>query len=250
VSEDEWYRVAFGELYPILYPHRDDAAASQEIISLLEVLRLEPKGVRALDLACGTGRHTEAMREAGFDVFGFDLSPFLLSKAQEHFQLRGRFVQGDIRNLPFEEEFDLVVNLFTSFGYFSDPENERAVNEMARILKPRGLLILDHINAEFLARTLVEEDQRKSGGFLIRQKRYISNRRVYKEITISGDVGVRSTIRENVRLYSPKEIEGLLKRASFQIVDVLGSFDGNPFDGDCERMIVVAMKTDADQSVA
>lgn len=242
MGKDDWYRRAFGTLYPILYPHRDDAAASREIVALLEILRIEAEKGRALDLACGTGRHTVALREAGFNVYGVDLSPVLLAKAQERSLLRGRLVRGDMRNLPFQEKFDLVVNLFTSFGYFSDTENESALCEMARILRPGGLLVMDHINAENLARTLVEEDCRTSGGFRIRQRRRIRDRRVQKEITISGQGNFRSTIREDVRLYYPDEIRNLLRRGGFRTVELLGSFQGSLLNGESERMIVVARK--------
>jgi SAM-dependent methyltransferase len=242
VGKDDWFRQAFGTLYPILYPHRDDESASREILALLKVLRVEPKKGRALDLACGTGRHTVALREAGFDVYGLDLSPVLLGTARERPRLQGRIVQGDMRNLPFQEEFHLVFNLFTSFGYFSDTENEKAVCEMARILRPGGQLVMDHINVQNLARTLVEEDCRMAGRFRIRQRRRILDRRVHKEITISGEDDLRSTIREDVRLYRPDEIQSLLSRAGFQIVELLGSFQGSPLTGESERMIVIARK--------
>jgi 2-polyprenyl-3-methyl-5-hydroxy-6-metoxy-1,4-benzoquinol methylase len=101
----------------------------REVSRLLDVLEL-PSGARILDCPCGQGRHAHLLAEAGFDVDGLDYSKPLLEVAK----VRGtgktlRYTQGDMRKLPakWTGRFDAVVNLFTSFGFFDDPYDDRKV---------------------------------------------------------------------------------------------------------------------------
>jgi hypothetical protein len=139
-------------------------------------------------------------------------------------------------------QFDLVLNLFTSFGYFSDKENEETLKEIALVTIPGGYLVIDHINRTRLQRTLVASDRRSGLGFEIRQRRCIIDDRIQKVITVEWESGNQSTYREDVRLYSPLEIEAALHATGFQEVTFLGSYSGETFADESERMIVVARK--------
>src|SRR5262245_2856280 len=120
-----WYEAAFERGYLDLYPHRDLAAARNEVVGLLG--RDRPRiGGRVLDLGCGFGRHLCALREQGVDAWGLDRSPELLALAHtlEGGVLRGRLARGDFRALPIAaSSFDAVLMLFSSFGYFDEREN-------------------------------------------------------------------------------------------------------------------------------
>ncbi len=238
-----WFRSAFGELYPLLYPHRSDKAANYEIGRLVDFLGLRDSDRKVLDLACGNGRHMAALQESGLRVYGLDLSLALLEQATGRSGPGGRLVRGDMRYIPFREGFDLVVNLFTSFGYFSDDrENEKVLREMARVLEPGGRLVIDHINTAALQRTLVREDSRFGNGFHMLQRRRIEDRRVKKDITITWDNGEITTLCEDVRLYTDVEMRGLLMSSGFAEVRFFGSTRGEAFNDDSERMIVIAEK--------
>lgn len=242
-ASSDWYQRAFGELYPILYPHRDDATAAREIDRLVHLLGLEGSGRLTLDLCCGNGRHAAALGRMGLQVYGLDLSPQLLEQAAARPQLASRLVRGDIRRLPFGTRFDLVVNLFTSFGYFpSDAENTRALREMARILNPGGLLVIDHINSAAIEQNLVPEDTRSSGSYRITQRRRVDNRRVRKEIVVEWDTGNRVRLTEDVRLYAPEEMHKLLTASGLTDVRFYGSFDGAELTPQAARMIVRAAR--------
>ena len=146
----EWFEQWFGEEYLQLYPHRDGEDAKRVVALISGAVTL--RRAQVLDLACGPGRHAEHLAAHGAAVTGFDLSMPLLSRAKHRSSGVGRWVRGDMRYLPFcGEVFDLVVNLFTSFGYFTDDSEHLAViRDVARTLVPGGTLVIDYLNADFV----------------------------------------------------------------------------------------------------
>jgi SAM-dependent methyltransferase len=157
----EWWASYFDAHYlleyePLFTPEKDRRDAAR----LIELLEL-PAGSRILDVPCGQGRHAHLLAEAGFDVDGFDYSATLLDRAKQRGHGKTlRYTKGDMRKLPgrWTERFDAVLNLFTSFGFFLDPaDDRRVVGEFARVLRPGGVFIWhggsrDGIMARFLAR--------------------------------------------------------------------------------------------------
>jgi SAM-dependent methyltransferase len=241
-AECEWYRVTFGELYPLLYPRRDDAAAAREAADLVAWLGLRDGRARIVDLGCGAGRHAAALAALGLRVVGLDLSDALLERARTRPAGAPPLVRGDLRHLPFRPAFDLALSLFTSFGYFDDAGNERAVREMARVLLPGGRLVIDHIHAAYLRRTLVPEDTREVPGYRIRQRREIVAGRVRKTMVVERGGAESVTLHEDVRLYDPDEMRALLARAGLRGVGFHGSFAGGALRDDSARMIVIAQR--------
>ena len=137
----DWYEEWFGEEYKLVYPHRNEEEAVQQVEFLLQRIPL-PEGAKILDLCCGCGRHAVELKERGYDVIGLDLSEELLemacSRADERCQDMD-FIQCDMREIPYENHFDLIVNFFTSFGYFADEaDNQKALSAIANALKPGG----------------------------------------------------------------------------------------------------------------
>jgi SAM-dependent methyltransferase len=237
----EWFVTAFGELYPKLYAHRDDASATREVLGLMAHLGLSGRDVRILDLCCGAGRHAAALAAAGGRLVGVDLSAELLARGARRPGLAGRLVRGDMRRLPFGRTFDLVLNLFTSFGYFADDaENAQAVREMARVLAPGGTLVIDHIHCARMRRDLVPEDVRTEHGLTIRQRRELCGERIRKEITVRCQDGREMRFMEDVRLYRPEEMTAMLAAAGMEEPRFLGSLTGAPFGPEAQRMVVIA----------
>jgi SAM-dependent methyltransferase len=146
-----------------------------------------------------------------------------------------------MREIPFVDRFDLAVQLFTSFGYFeSQEEDELVLRRVRRALREGGYYALDIINESSLRRTLVPRSTREVDGITVVEERRIENRRVIKEISIDGH-GHALHYHESVRLYSPDEIDGMLRRSGFEPVRWFGGYRGEPFDPErSQRMLVIS----------
>jgi SAM-dependent methyltransferase len=235
-----WYEIAFGAHYLDVYAHRDEQQARREVAFVLQALDLPPHA-RVLDLACGNGRHLKALRLAGLDAVGVDLSAALLRQAREHDLPVAR---ADMRRLPLPAaHFDAVVNLFTSFGYFQDEQDNAVVlHEVARVLRPGGRLLMDHINGQALRSGLVPQTRREVGGRTIfESRRWLpESRRVEKTVAIRGGGAPDVEYVESVRVYSPDELTALLRRAGMEVQSWFGGLDGSALSDTSARMVVVA----------
>ena len=239
-ATEPWFERAFGDLYPLIYPHRDDEAATMEVNLLVQALAL-PRGARVLDLCCGTGRHLRALRQLGFDAWGLDLSAPLLACACNGGA--DRLVRADVRALPFRDAFAAVLNLFTSFGYFENPaDDERALRAMVAALQPRGVLVVDHIHPASLAGRLVPESVDRRGQATVTQRRRIEGGRVVKDVHVVFDDGRETSYTESVRLFEPEAFRSLLADAGLASVELWGDFDGTPLSGEQDRMIGVGRR--------
>jgi SAM-dependent methyltransferase len=195
-----------------------------------------------LDLACGAGRHARELERAGARVIGLDLSPAMLHRAQR--RVSAPLVRGDMRILPFRpESFGLVVNLFTSFGYFrSDLEHGTVVRQVADVLVPGGRFVIDYLNADQVRRALrgdTEQIQQNDSAASI--KRRVSEEGLYvvKEIELRAE---SRSYQERVRLFTPTELEGLLTAAALDVVGRYGDYDGGALGADSPRAILVARR--------
>lgn len=236
-----WYEESFGEDYLLVYRHRNRAAADREVQWAAERLHLNQED-QVLDLCCGTGRHSIALDELGFNVTGIDLSPVLLKHAKASSQGRDiRYIRGDMRRLPFEEDcFDAVFNLFTSFGYFiEDAENQQVLREIRRVLRPDGRFIIDYLNRTAVEKNLVPKSEREESGTRILEKRWIDGDYVRKEITLT-DADGRRHYQERVKMYTREQMVTMMEQAGLMVEDVYGDFEGHPYNAEnSPRMIFV-----------
>jgi SAM-dependent methyltransferase len=174
---------------------------------------------------------------------GLDLSPSLLRAARAE-DRTAPLVRADMRELPFgDASFALVVNLFTSFGYFrDDAQHLRVLVDVARVVRRGGWFVLDYLHAGQVRQSLVAHDERTIGSVTVEQDREISGdgRFVRKMITI-GELG--RTFVERVRLFEPDELVALCIEAGFRVAAVFGDYDGSPLGTDSPRTILFAQRT-------
>lgn len=243
----EWYKDSFGEDYLIVYKHRDVAGANREVHQMISWLDL-PKGARVLDLCCGMGRHSIVLAQMGYKVTGVDLSKVLLQEASHlDEQEQVEWVCADMRNLPLEGGYDAVVNLFTSFGYFRDDQEQgKVLHEIRRILKPDGQFIIDYMNPSYVIRHLVPHSVRSIEGLEIEEHRKVEDGYVSKQITLrpmkDGQGDVR-THQERVKLYTYEEFMQMLQEAGLHVQQVHGSYQEDKYDEqNSPRMIFVGYR--------
>jgi SAM-dependent methyltransferase len=234
-----WYQEWFGEEYLELYSHRDPEEARQHVALVRTLFESPPRAV--LDLACGAGRHTVALRDRGVRALGCDLSLTLLAQG------RGLpRVAGDMRGLPFADAtFDWVLNFFTSFGYFDEErQNFRVLEEIARVLVPGGRFLIDLMNLEATLADLREHETREIGGERAEIRRWWDpeQRRVNKLIRLGSPAGSTRTFLESVRGYTRDEVVIGLRWAGLEADELFGNFRGEPHGRDSERLILVGHK--------
>lgn len=243
----EWFKVAFGELYPLVYPHRDVAEAARVVTRLAPIVA---RSGPLLDVACGNGRYMCALAGAGADVYGIDLSEFLLGEAAARAELRGRLVCGDMRALPFRDgAFGSAINMFTSFGYFdSESENAHVLREIARVLAEKGTFVLDFLNAERVRHHIEASSRRVVGDAEVEEARELSadGRVLTKRVRVQWPGREPAEYVERLRLYARDELTSMLAGAGFDVRAVHGDYDLGPFDDDVSaRLILVCEKREA-----
>jgi SAM-dependent methyltransferase len=238
---DDWFEDWFGEEYLALYEHRDHHEA-RELVRLIAERLGDAPDAPVLDLACGAGRHQRMLCDRGWWTVGLDLSPSLLRAARAEDRI-GPLVRADMRRLPFADaSFAVVVNLFTSFGYFrEDTQHLRVLREVARVTRPGGWFVLDYLHADHVRDTLVSRDEQTVGATVVELEREISpdGRFVRKTITI-GELG--RTFVERVRLFEPEELVALSTAAGFEVGAVLGDYVGGALTATSPRTILFARR--------
>ncbi len=246
---EPWYRTLFTGDYLTLYADRlKDRETKREVTMVEEVLQLPP-GASILDVACGTGRHIIRLAAQGFRVTGLDLNESYIEMVQTAAaaaQVEVDAVAGDMREIPFEAEFDAVVSLFTSFGYFETEEDDlRVLSGVIRALKPGGKYLLDVGNREWYIQNGEERWGEDADGTVHLVRRDFNpitsiNTTVFYAMAPDGTYTQEGT--QHIRLYTMTEMLRLLRLAGLTFVASYGDYRLKPYTTRSKRMIILAMK--------
>ncbi len=239
----EWFEEWFdAPHYHILYKKHDEKEAHLALDHLLAALHLQG-GEYILDIACGKGRHSRYLAEKGFEVIGLDLSPKSIAYARKFEHDHLHFYQHDMRRLFRTNYFDAVMNMFTSFGYFaSDLEHLRSIQNMAKALKPGGVLLIDFFNAIWVRQHLVAEEVKTIDQVEFHLQKHLDDKYVYKSVEFEAD-GVAHQFREQVRLFELADFERLFEQSGLRLLNTYGGYDLGAFDPvRSQRLILVAQK--------
>jgi len=243
----EWPVAFFDEDYLRIYrPTFTDEATGREVQFIRSCLS-PPDQARVLDLACGFGRHAIGMARLGYRVTGVDFNSRYLELAAEEAAKAGvavRWQTGDMRALAFEREFDAAYSYFTSFGYFSDLENERVIANVARALEPGGRFLLDMMNRDWLLTHPQQRtwNQRDDGALLMEEVTLDLERSrvVSRQMLIDPRGGPRVTKEFDLRAYTSAELSALFARQGLTVREVWGGPDRQPYSIESRRLILVA----------
>lgn len=230
-----WYEEWFDENYLLLYCHRDIEDAGAQVRLIIDTIK-PGKDSSILDLGCGEGRYTEFFHKRGFRVVGLDLSEKLLGEGRRKYPDL-HLVKADMRAIP--GTFDLVLSLFTSFGYFEEEEeNQRVFHAVYRSLRPGGVFWLDFLNPAQVEKNLVPESYARLSPHLeVEEKRKIEADRIIKDIYFKEKESIRH-YRESVRLYTRPELEDMFLKAGFCLDGCFGDYRGRAWHRDSERTII------------
>lgn len=225
---EEWFD---SPLYYELYSGRNELDAVKLLNAVQRFLPAPP--ARVLDLACGRGRHALNLAAAGYRVTGVDLAASALDHARSEAGKRNlniEFIRGDMRQ-PLPGPYDAVVNLFTSFGYFHDPEENAVVfQRVADALPAGGVFIFDFLNAHVVRRTLVPRESGEWSGGMYGIVRKIEEPFVLKEVQIHHNSGSTTYFHEKVHLLDDEWIKRQTARFGLFTTSILGDYNGEPFN--------------------
>ncbi|GAA4018762.1 class I SAM-dependent methyltransferase [Hymenobacter fastidiosus] len=243
-TETEWFSTWFDSpYYHLLYRDRNHQEAQGFIDALLEHLRPKP-AARLLDLACGKGRHAIYLSEKGYAVTGVDLSPESIAYARQFEQPQLHFEVHDMRDgLPWGP-FDLIFNLFTSFGYFAEEtENVVALRSAAAALRPGGKMVIDFMNTERTVSGLVLHEEKVVDGIQFDLRRHLDKDFIVKEIRFTDGAGQEHHFEERVRALRREQFEEYFQMAGLRLAEILGDYHLSPYDElTSPRMIFVLKK--------
>ncbi|MFH1367554.1 MAG: class I SAM-dependent methyltransferase [Elusimicrobiota bacterium] len=243
----DWWKCFFTEDYLRQYEARylTRARTRKETRAILKILR-PAAGARILDLACGQGRISIELAKKGYRVTGVDYSKYLLSVARKRAGSRKiDFIRKDMRKIGFREEFDIVINWFTAFGYFSDKDNESVLRKVHKALKKNGKFLLDLSHDTPGHGHMPSQGWSDHGDYVVLETRRYNPKR--KTVSVKRDFifiksGKRRTYEFRIRTYSWPELRKLLKKTGFKLLKVFGGFDLSRFTKNSGRIIVLAQK--------
>jgi SAM-dependent methyltransferase len=232
--------------YPFMFSEDAFARAPQHVEQALALANVG-EARRVLDLCCGPGRHTVPLALKGLDVTAVDLSSFLLGRAQEHAQRSNvtvEFVLQDMRKFVRPNAFDVAFNLFTSFGYFDDRDDDCAV--LANIhesLRPGGAFVMDMMGKEMAARWGCKVDELPDGSVWVQRPQIIDDWTRMKHDDIFIVDGIVHRFEFTHRIYSGQELRDLMLSAGFVGVALFGNLDGRSYGPEATRLVAVGRKT-------
>ena len=241
-SLKEWFGAWFDSpYYHILYKHRDQEEAAEFINNLHKFLRFTPDH-HILDVACGKGRHAIYLNEMGMDVVGLDLSPQNISYARQFENERLKFFRHDMREVFAEEEFDIALNLFTSFGYFdTEIENETAIIAVTKAIKSGGHLVIDFLNPHRVIEQLVPTEKLTLEGIDFEINRRYEKDFIIKHIQFEHQ-GKKHSYTEKVRAIRKIEFMRYFVKAGLKLKGNYGDYQLNPYHWKTSQRMIFIME--------
>lgn len=244
----EWFEdnTFWRDFYPYIFPPERFSAAKEEVAAIIALTQCS--GGRLLDLCCGPGRHAVEFAQRNFEVTGVDTSPFLLDRARKHAQAASvsvEWVMEDARRFTRPAAFDLVCELYNSFGYFPNEQDDlQVLRNVHESLKENGVLVLDVLGKERISRgwqSAICSDFPDGALLVYRPKLRDDFCRISTEWILVKD-GRSRTLQVEHTVYSARELKDRLLSCGFREVRVFGDLRGATYDMNAISLVVVARK--------
>ena len=228
------------DYYHILYKHRNYNEARNFIDNIIKYLNIK-EGSKILDLACGIGRHSIYLEKIGFKVVGTDKSSNNINKAKASQNQYLSFLQMEMIE-DTNNRYDVIFNLFTSFGYVNHDYNLKTIKNIERQLKDNGTVIIDFMNTLFVKKNLVIEETKVIDDLIFKINRKSDGKHIYKEVKFNDKKDY--FFEEKVMDLSINDFQNYLKRYKLKIIKTFGDYSLNEFDiENSERLIMVIKKS-------
>ncbi|RKZ08776.1 SAM-dependent methyltransferase [Candidatus Fermentibacteria bacterium] len=243
----EWFEKSdFWELtYPFMFPETRIEKAEEDALSLLKLAGFEKGDV--LDLCCGPGRFAIPLARMGFNVTGVDITGFLLDIAKYRASLENveiEWIKEDMRRFRRSGSYDLIFNMFTSFGYFKDhSDNMQVLENVNESLRQGGKFVMETMGKETLASIFHQvTDEETDEGLLLIQRHRIEDgwNRIENDWLLIDDESVLGRWKFSHWIYSAAEIRNMLLDAGFSNVEVYGDPEGAPYNSESGRLITLS----------
>ncbi len=237
-----WYKEWFNSpYYHLLYRHRDNKEAKLFLDNLTKALHLT-SAHHILDLACGRGRHSIYLNSLGLEVTGVDLSEANIRYASQFQNKRLHFVIHNMKEVYKPQAFDVILNLFTSFGYFdTDEENQQVISAVYFMLKPGGLFVLDYLNPQSIK---FDEGikELEIDGVLFRVTKNLVKDLIIKEIEVI-DGKNHYFYHEKVKCYTANHLCKMIENAGMKVLQLYGNYQLATFNpAHSDRIIIVSTR--------
>lgn len=240
-NKSEWYIDWFNSpFYHQLYKERDYSEATFFMNNLIKKLDIR-KDSNVLDLACGRGRHSQYLSTLGYKVTGIDISKENIAEAKKNESNNLNYIIHDMR-YPLSQKFDLILNLFTSFGYYKkDTDNLSVIKSIKSNLKTNGLAVIDFLNINYVLNNLVENEEKiiNNTEFII--KRYLEDNMLVKSISIIHENKIHH-FKEEVKPYRIDDFLSIFEKLNLKLIKTYGDYKLNAFNKESSPRLIMAVK--------
>lgn len=217
----------------------------REVDFICDVLGL-CEGSKVLDLFCGTGRHSIELAKRGYITVGIEYNPDYLRIARESTPkalVEPSFIQGDVRHVNFGKDFDAVIVMYQSFGYFEDSEDKSILQKIYLSLKPGGRFLIEILNRDYILRNFSKRDEKELMGIKVIEDRDfdVIKSRVNSKLTRYEKDGI-VVKKMSWRLYSTHEMKNILEDIGLKFVAGYSSLNKEPLTLDTRLMRLIFEK--------
>ena len=238
-NKSEWHLDWFNSpFYHQLYKERDYSEATYFMNNLISRLQID-KNSSILDLACGRGRYSLYLSNIGHKVTGIDISKENISEAKKNESDKLNYILHDMRQ-PLNQKFDLILNLFTSFGYYQeDKDNISVIRSIKSNLNNEGKAVIDFFNIDYVLNNLIKYEEKAFNKTKFVINRYLENNLLVKDIIIESNNKIYKS-QEKVKAYRIEDFLTMFKECDLKFKEKFGDYNLNSFNKNSSpRLIMV-----------